>query len=58
VTSYFKLGINKFGWLTQATSAINQRILYFDEVRIGNGTATYNDVAPFLPRRDYFQSLQ
>lgn len=56
VTSYFKLGINKFGWLLQ-TSTVAQRILYFDEVRIGNANATYSDVAPFLPRRDYFQGL-
>lgn len=56
-TSYFKLGINKFGWLTQP-STVTQRVFYFDEVRIGNANATYNDVAPFLPRRDYFQQLQ
>jgi hypothetical protein len=56
VTSYFELGINKFGWGAQ-TSAVTQRILYFDEVRKGNANATYNDVAPFLPRRDYFQGL-
>lgn len=56
VTSYFKLGINKFGWGTQ-TSAVTQRILYFDEVRVGNASANYNDVAPFLPRRDYFKGL-
>jgi hypothetical protein len=56
LASYFKLGINKFGWGTQA-SAVTQRILYFDEVRVGNASATYNDVAPFRPRRDYFQGL-
>jgi hypothetical protein len=56
VTSYFKLGINKFGWSFQP-STVTQRILYFDEVRIGNASATYNDVAPFLPRRDFFQGL-
>jgi hypothetical protein len=53
---YFKLGINKFGWTTQASST-NQRILYFDEVRVGNANATYRDVAPFLPKKDYFQGL-
>ncbi|MDP4265746.1 MAG: polysaccharide lyase, partial [Bacteroidota bacterium] len=56
-TSYFKLGINKFGWLTQA-STVTKRIFYFDEVRIGNANATYKDVVPFLPRRDYFQGLR
>jgi Polysaccharide lyase len=55
-TSYFKIGINKYGWGTQPSSVID-RILYFDEVREGNASATYNDVAPFLPRRDYFQGL-
>jgi hypothetical protein len=54
---YFKLGINKFGWLIQETSTVTQRILYYDEVRVGNANATYNDVAPFLPKRDYFQGL-
>jgi hypothetical protein len=53
---YFKLGINKFGWSFQPSST-TQRILYFDEVRIGNANATYNDVVPFLPRRDYFRGL-
>ncbi|HEY6504655.1 MAG TPA: polysaccharide lyase [Chitinophagaceae bacterium] len=53
---YFKLGINKFGWGIQP-STTTLRILYFDEVRIGNASATYNDVAPFLPRRDYFRGL-
>ncbi|MEI9809123.1 MAG: polysaccharide lyase [Bacteroidota bacterium] len=56
ISSYFKLGINKFGWLTQE-STVTQRVMYYDEVRIGNANATYNDVAPFLPRRDYFQGL-
>lgn len=55
VTSYFKAGINKFGWTGQS-SAVNQRVMYFDEVRVGGAGATYNDVAPFLPRRDYFRA--
>jgi hypothetical protein len=42
---YFKLGINKFGWGTQ-TSSTTERILYFDEVRIGNESARYDDVKP------------
>jgi Polysaccharide lyase len=55
-TSYFVLGINKYGWGVQP-SAVTKRILYFDEIREGGASATYNDVAPFLPRRDYFQGL-
>ncbi len=45
ITNSFKLGINKYGWGIQ-TSTTTQRILYFDEVRIGNENATYDDVAP------------
>jgi len=56
VTSFLKLGINKFGWGTQA-SAVTQRVLYFDELRKGNAGATYRDVAPFLPKRDYFGGI-
>jgi hypothetical protein len=43
--SYFKLGINKFGWGIQP-STTTQRVLYFDEVRIGDASATYEDVKP------------
>jgi hypothetical protein len=43
--SYFKLGINKFGWGLQP-STTSQRVLYFDEVRIGNEKARYEDVKP------------
>jgi hypothetical protein len=43
--AYFKLGINKFGWGSQASST-TQRVLYFDEVRIGNAKASYEDVRP------------
>jgi hypothetical protein len=43
--SYFKLGINKFGWGIDP-SATTQRVLYFDEVRIGNDLASYDDVKP------------
>ncbi len=56
IQSYFKLGINKFGWGNQP-SAVTQRIVYYDEVRIGNANASYKDVAPFLPKRDYFGGL-
>jgi ribosomal protein L14 len=45
ITNSFKLGINKYGWGIQ-TSTTTQRILYFDEVRVGNENATYDDVAP------------
>jgi hypothetical protein len=43
--AYFKLGIDKFGWGTQASST-TQRILYFDDVKIGGAQASYDDVKP------------
>ena len=43
--TYFKLGINKFGWGIQPTTTTT-RVLYFDEVRIGDENANYNDVKP------------
>lgn len=45
--TYFKLGMNKWGWLDQS-SAITQRVFYFDEVRIGDKKASYEDVRPGL----------
>lgn len=45
IATYFKLGINKFGWGI-FPSTTTQRVLYFDEVRIGNEKARYQDVRP------------
>jgi hypothetical protein len=45
IGTYFKLGINKFGWGNQPSS-VSRRVLYFDEVRIGNSKASYEDVQP------------
>lgn len=42
---YFKLGINKFGWGIQPSST-KERVLYFDEVRIGDENADYDTVKP------------
>ncbi|PSR54626.1 hypothetical protein AHMF7605_14475 [Adhaeribacter arboris] len=39
---YFKAGIYKRKWYK-----ISKRVLYIDEVRVGNGNATYKDVAPY-----------
>nr|WP_262914601.1 polysaccharide lyase [Pontibacter vulgaris] len=39
---YFKFGMYKYSW----ESHYSNRVLYVDEVRIGNENATYNDVAP------------
>lgn len=43
--SYFKLGINKFGWLDQS-STTERRVLYFDEVRIGDERVNFEMVNP------------
>jgi hypothetical protein len=45
IGTYFKLGINKFGWGIQP-STVTERVLYYDEVRIGNEKASYEDVKP------------
>ncbi|RAU82007.1 polysaccharide lyase [Pontibacter arcticus] len=39
---YFKYGVYKRNW----DSKTSKRLLYIDEVRVGNENATYNDVAP------------
>ncbi|WP_158546246.1 polysaccharide lyase [Adhaeribacter pallidiroseus] len=38
---YFKLGVYKRNWGNGS-----KRVIYFDDVRMGDGNATYNDVAP------------
>ena len=44
---YFKAGIYKWEWhLLNTVSTTNERSYYFDEIRIGNKAATYNDVRP------------
>jgi Polysaccharide lyase len=45
IGTYFKLGINKFGWGIQP-STVNERVAYYDEVRIGNEKANYEVVKP------------
>jgi hypothetical protein len=43
-----KLGIYKSAWNDNATTATNKRVLYFDEIRIGNEKA---NLAEMLPKR-------
>ena len=44
---YFKVGIYKWGWDGWASfSPENKRVLFYDEVKIGNKNATVNDVSP------------
>lgn len=47
VYPYFKIGIYKWGWDGWASySPENKRVLYYDEVRIGNKNANLNEVSP------------
>ncbi|WP_143741294.1 heparin lyase I family protein, partial [Pontibacter ramchanderi] len=41
VVPYFKVGLYKRQW-----PSVSKRVMYADEVRVGNENATYNDVAP------------
>jgi len=43
--NYFKLGINKFGWGIQPSS-IEKRVLFFDDLKIGDETSGYDIVKP------------
>jgi hypothetical protein len=47
--NYFKIGIYKWGWMPDQDSGISTtttRIIYVDDVRIGNEKATFKDVEP------------
>jgi hypothetical protein len=47
VYPYFKIGIYKWGWNGWASySPENKRVLYYDEVRIGNKSANVDEVSP------------
>lgn len=45
---YWKFGIYKSGWKNETVivSDVDERTLYFDEMRIGDQSASYNDVKP------------
>jgi hypothetical protein len=42
---YFKIGIDKFGWGSQP-SHVNKRVIYYDEIRIGDERSDYDIVKP------------
>ncbi len=44
--NYMKVGIYKWGWARGYPSNTTVRIIYADEIRIGNENATYKDVSP------------
>ena len=46
--AYMRSGLYKWPWKSGSTSTTKKRVLYIDDVRIGNASATYNDVVPGL----------
>ncbi len=41
-----KMGIYKSDWNGSGTTATNIRVLYLDDIKIGNENATYADMVP------------
>jgi hypothetical protein len=41
-----KLGVYKSNWNGSGTTSTNVRVLYFDDIRLGNENATYADMVP------------
>jgi hypothetical protein len=46
--AYMRTGLYKWPWKGGNTSTTTKRVIYIDDVRIGNAAATYNDVVPGL----------
>ncbi|HEY1023908.1 MAG TPA: malectin domain-containing carbohydrate-binding protein [Sphingobacteriaceae bacterium] len=44
--NYFKIGVYKYAWTDGYASTTTTRTLYYDDVKIGDGTSSYADVAP------------
>jgi hypothetical protein len=42
---YLKLGIYKWGWNGTKTTDVNKRVLYMDNVRVGNETASFSSMS-------------
>ncbi len=42
----WKLGIYKSAWNGTAKTKSTKRVLYFDEIKMGNEYATYEEMAP------------
>ncbi|SEP21116.1 Polysaccharide lyase [Niastella yeongjuensis] len=42
----WKMGIYKSDWNGTKTTSTNQRVLYFDEIKYGKATATYDEMLP------------
>jgi hypothetical protein len=42
LSPYFKFGVYKWEWGTLAS----QRVIYYDELRVGNANSSYDEVKP------------
>lgn len=42
----WKLGIYKSAWNGTAKTNVSKRVIYFDDIKMGNEMATYNEMAP------------
>jgi len=45
---YFKFGIYRWGWDDAVNTTVTKRVLYFDELRIGNEKCNYALIAPII----------
>lgn len=43
---FFKFGVYKWGWRQGEQSTTQQRIVYYDNVKVGNANSSYAEVAP------------
>jgi hypothetical protein len=43
---WLKMGIYKSNWNGTGTTQTTQRVIYFDDIKMGNEFATYNDMVP------------
>jgi hypothetical protein len=43
---YFKLGIYKWAWAGSSSSPESKRVLYYDEVKVGNRNSNLDEVSP------------
>ena len=46
LSPYFKIGIYKWDWAGTSKSVTTSRVVYIDEVRIGNEKSGYDKVYP------------
>ena len=55
---FLKMGIYKPQWKSKPElSKVTKRVIYFDEVRVGDASASYEDVVPSRPNLPIFLRL-